>query len=309
MIQYLLNVARRRAHAARGSSCCTIGVTTGPNFSTIVVLARPLDDALDGGLLVTGREQEPRRLRPDILVVVELGVQPVGALRIRAFADEVGLLCVEASRRRRDRLVHLTERGLGPRHLLVIHVIRLPDVDRCLRDNVREAQSVTHADADERDWPEPVQRVSAVLRAAAVDARIEEFAGGTPSAREAAQRRRLRARADRQVARARLRRRLRARARPGRRPGGRGGDRAQARGIRGSDRPAGRGRARHGLRAGRGRAVPAARGHANPDGQELLPLRASSGSAPAAPPTWRRSARRSSSGSRVRRRSTSPRRG
>jgi Cys-tRNA(Pro) deacylase len=38
----------------------------------------------------------------------------------------------------------------------------------------------------ERDWPEPVQRVSAVLRAAAVDARIEEFAGGTPSAREAA---------------------------------------------------------------------------------------------------------------------------
>jgi prolyl-tRNA editing enzyme YbaK/EbsC (Cys-tRNA(Pro) deacylase) len=38
----------------------------------------------------------------------------------------------------------------------------------------------------ERGWPEPVQRVSAVLRAAAVDARIEEFEGGTPSAREAA---------------------------------------------------------------------------------------------------------------------------
>jgi prolyl-tRNA editing enzyme YbaK/EbsC (Cys-tRNA(Pro) deacylase) len=38
----------------------------------------------------------------------------------------------------------------------------------------------------ERVWPEPVQRVSAVLRAAAVDARIEEFADGTPSAREAA---------------------------------------------------------------------------------------------------------------------------
>jgi Cys-tRNA(Pro) deacylase len=36
------------------------------------------------------------------------------------------------------------------------------------------------------DWPEPVERVSAVLREAAVDARIEEFADGTPTAREAA---------------------------------------------------------------------------------------------------------------------------
>src|SRR5947207_14295914 len=35
-------------------------------------------------------------------------------------------------------------------------------------------------------WPEPVERVAAVLRAAAVDARIEEFADGTPTARDAA---------------------------------------------------------------------------------------------------------------------------
>ncbi|HUZ81114.1 MAG TPA: YbaK/EbsC family protein [Gaiellaceae bacterium] len=35
-------------------------------------------------------------------------------------------------------------------------------------------------------WPEPVERVSAVLRGAAVEARIEEFPGGTPTAREAA---------------------------------------------------------------------------------------------------------------------------
>jgi prolyl-tRNA editing enzyme YbaK/EbsC (Cys-tRNA(Pro) deacylase) len=35
-------------------------------------------------------------------------------------------------------------------------------------------------------WPEPVERVSAVLRAAAVDARIEEFSDGTPTARDAA---------------------------------------------------------------------------------------------------------------------------
>ena len=35
-------------------------------------------------------------------------------------------------------------------------------------------------------WPEPVERVSAVLRAAAIEARIEEFADGTPTARDAA---------------------------------------------------------------------------------------------------------------------------
>jgi Cys-tRNA(Pro) deacylase len=36
-------------------------------------------------------------------------------------------------------------------------------------------------------WPEPVERVATVLRAAAVDARIEEFPEGTPSARQAAE--------------------------------------------------------------------------------------------------------------------------
>jgi prolyl-tRNA editing enzyme YbaK/EbsC (Cys-tRNA(Pro) deacylase) len=40
--------------------------------------------------------------------------------------------------------------------------------------------------AEASGWPEPVERVSAVLRAAAVDARIEEFPEGTPTARDAA---------------------------------------------------------------------------------------------------------------------------
>jgi prolyl-tRNA editing enzyme YbaK/EbsC (Cys-tRNA(Pro) deacylase) len=35
-------------------------------------------------------------------------------------------------------------------------------------------------------WPEPVERVSAYLRDAAVEARIEEFGEGTPTARDAA---------------------------------------------------------------------------------------------------------------------------
>ncbi|MDX6511365.1 MAG: hypothetical protein QOE36_869 [Gaiellaceae bacterium] len=36
-------------------------------------------------------------------------------------------------------------------------------------------------------WPEPVQRVSAFLRAAAVEAVLQEFPGGTPTARDAAE--------------------------------------------------------------------------------------------------------------------------
>jgi prolyl-tRNA editing enzyme YbaK/EbsC (Cys-tRNA(Pro) deacylase) len=37
-----------------------------------------------------------------------------------------------------------------------------------------------------REWPEPVERVAAVLRAKSVDARLEEFADGTPTAAAAA---------------------------------------------------------------------------------------------------------------------------
>jgi Cys-tRNA(Pro) deacylase len=37
-----------------------------------------------------------------------------------------------------------------------------------------------------QSWPEPVERVAAVLRAAGVDARLEEFPEGTKSAKDAA---------------------------------------------------------------------------------------------------------------------------
>ena len=104
---------------------------------------------------------------------------------------------------------------------------------------------------NERNWPEPVQRVSAVLRAAAVDARIEEFAGGTPSAREAARAvgcelaqivKSLVLVCDGAYVLALV---------PGDGRADEGGDRTQARGIRGSHRAARRGGARDGLRARR----------------------------------------------------------
>ena len=39
---------------------------------------------------------------------------------------------------------------------------------------------------DARAWPEPVERVSAILREAGAEARLEEFATGTPTAEDAA---------------------------------------------------------------------------------------------------------------------------
>ena len=127
---------------------------------------------------------------------------------------------------------------------------------------------------NERNWPEPVQRVSAVLRAAAVDARIEEFAGGTPSAREAARAvgcelaqivKSLVLVCDGAYVLALV-------------PGdGRADEAAIARKLEVSEvRIARPDEVVHatGFEPGGGRAVPAARGDANPDGQELLPLRA-----------------------------------
>ena len=78
-------------------------------------------------------------------------------------------------------------------------------------------------------WPEPVERVSAVLRAAAVEARIEEFPARHADGAGRCRGGRLRARPDREVARLRLRRRLRARARARRPARRRAGDRGRRR--------------------------------------------------------------------------------
>ena len=112
-------------------------------------------------------------------------------------------------------------------------------------------------------WPEPVERVSGVLRAAAVDARIEQFDEGTPTARDAAKAiacelsqivKTLVFVCDEAFVLALV-------------PGDRRADeRAVAAAAGAVVRPGGegrRGRPGDGFRAGRRRAVPAARGIAN----------------------------------------------
>jgi prolyl-tRNA editing enzyme YbaK/EbsC (Cys-tRNA(Pro) deacylase) len=50
-----------------------------------------------------------------------------------------------------------------------------------------ERDSEVHRYAESvRDWPEPVARVASFLRDAGAEARIEEFADGTPTAKDAA---------------------------------------------------------------------------------------------------------------------------
>src|SRR6476469_4265708 len=123
-------------------------------------------------------EEEPRCLRPYLLVVVELDRHAVCARGIRALADQLGLIRLELGGSPGDGLVQLSERGLGPRYLGVVHHVSQTIVRRRERPTGRIGHAMT--------WPEPVERVSAVLRAAAIDARIEEFGEGTPTAKDAA---------------------------------------------------------------------------------------------------------------------------
>ena len=132
-------------------------------------------------------------------------------------------------------------------------------------------------------WPEPVERVAAVLRERGADVRLEEFSGGTPTAeaaptRSAARPRRSSSRSSSSATGARCSRSFPATgARRGEDRGGRG-----ARATRASRAP-GRGRRRHRLRARRRRAVSRSERAAACSSTASCCSRRSSGSAPARP--------------------------
>ncbi len=154
-------------------------------------------------------------------------------------------------------------------------------------------------------WPEPVERVAAVLRAAAVDARIEEFSDGTPTAREAAAAvgcelaqivKSLVLVCDGGFVLALV-------------PGDRRADESAV-GAAVSAQHVRVARADEvvhatGFEPGGGRAVSAARRHADAHGPIVLRARASSGSGRGRRPTWRRSSPPSCFDSRARGPSTS----
>src|SRR3954471_8161450 len=69
-----------------------------------------------------------------------------------------------------------------------ISSIRRSSPDSKCGDSSRETQKgQNRSRMPQNAWPEPVERVAEVLRAAGVDARVEEFPAGTKTARDAAE--------------------------------------------------------------------------------------------------------------------------
>ena len=72
-----------------------------------------LDDAFVLLLLVAGRDEEVRPVASRLLVVLERRRNPLAALRVPAFADELGLVCADALGGLDDPLVDVAEARLG----------------------------------------------------------------------------------------------------------------------------------------------------------------------------------------------------
>ena len=116
--------ARPARRGGRGGR--TVSRTVACIFSTMWKRALALDDALDVRLLVAGREHEGRAVRSHVLVLLERGVEAVGAIRVGALAHELRPVGVEALRALRDPLVHIAKQRLGPGPLhLVVHLVSL----------------------------------------------------------------------------------------------------------------------------------------------------------------------------------------
>ncbi len=65
------------------------------------------------GVLVARGDEEVRPVGPRLLVVLERRRDPLAAVRVRALADELGLVCADALGGLDDPLVDVAERGLG----------------------------------------------------------------------------------------------------------------------------------------------------------------------------------------------------
>ena len=73
-----------------------------------------LHDALDGALLMSGREDERRAVCADRLVLDERRLDAARAVRVRALAYELCRVGLESLRALGDALVHIPEERLDP---------------------------------------------------------------------------------------------------------------------------------------------------------------------------------------------------
>ena len=157
-------------------------------FSTTVEAAVALDDAFaPSSSSCPGRTRKRVGSARTSSYCVERRLDALGARRGRGTRRRTSRLVDAEARcaRRRDALVHVCGTATRVRRdpgLSLGHV-RLPTAPD---ERVSQAAARVRFRAWSRDWPEPVERVAAFLRAAGAEARVEEFRGGTPTARDAA---------------------------------------------------------------------------------------------------------------------------
>jgi Cys-tRNA(Pro) deacylase len=128
-------------------------------------------------------DDEARGVLAHFLVGLERNLDAVVASGIGALADEERLVHVEVLDRLRDALVYVTEDRLGMGDARFFSAVHRFCNARTPGSGARDTLSAMQ----QREWPEPVERVAACVREAGVEARIEEFDGGTPTAEAAAQ--------------------------------------------------------------------------------------------------------------------------
>ena len=163
-----------------------------PDFTSVVaVTAHTAGEPATVAGTVSGREQRARLVQAlgyaieveldRLMLFAENDDQPgmIGALgRILGEAG-INIANMAVSRDRREAL---RAHGAHARLAAVARGARAPARGAGIRGRAlpRPPRGVT-------DWPEPIERVAAVLRDAHVETRIEEFADGTPTADAAAQ--------------------------------------------------------------------------------------------------------------------------
>jgi Cys-tRNA(Pro) deacylase len=135
---------------------------------------------------VPRRKDERGAVATHVLVLVERRLDTVDAAGIGALADELGRRRIEPLGTLRDSFVHVSEQRLRPRlRLMVGHSSPVTRVF-CEGTTAERGRRLRLSSQGVEEWPEPVERVAAVLRAQGVDARLEEFPEGTSTAEAAA---------------------------------------------------------------------------------------------------------------------------
>ena len=110
------------------------------------------------------------------------------AIRVCALAHELRFGRVESLGALGYSLVHVPEERFGRRttfviaHVVSLRLCRLPGMQTADRSTGLRERYVACMER----WPEPVARVAEVLKCSGVDARVEEFPEGTPTAGAAA---------------------------------------------------------------------------------------------------------------------------